>query len=81
MRKRLLVTPQVHPAVAVSELVIGQIGAYHCARITWPKIAELPAQLYAALGEVARLYGQIVVRRQIQVIRNRKIETTWLVVP
>src|SRR3546814_3754407 len=64
---------RIVPTLAVGELIVGQVGAEQLAAIVATQIAELAAQLQAPLGHVARRQGGIVIRCQIEIIRQREL--------
>src|SRR5690606_35216730 len=50
-----------------------QVGALQRAAVGAPQVAKLGAQLNAALGQYPRGEGQVVIRRQVEVIRQGKL--------
>src|SRR5690606_35283298 len=70
--KCLLVLHTVVPPVAVGCTVVVQISALQSARIALPHVTELGPKLQAAFRKNAWREREIVIWRQVEIVRNGK---------
>ncbi len=62
-------------AVAISEIIVGQIVEGEAAVLAVGQVAELPAQIDAALAVIDRLGGEVEIGTNVPVVRQLELET------
>jgi len=72
MRLRLVAVGQEVPAVA-EQVVVGQVFDLGRSRIARRQVAELGAELQAAVRQDARRQRRVVVRRKVEIPRNPEL--------
>ena len=69
------VTPVDETAIAVAQLVIGQVHRLDAAALVGPEITKLRVELEAAVAEDAGSERQVIVGREVEVVGCREFDT------